>query len=438
MAARFDVPARLAEGREALKHTKTYVSACQLRGFQHPDLTAHGAQVQDWYDAEDGMDLRLLDGDCAELRTVVGAAEEALRVQRAQLGETAAVWRGPGADAAAAFLHSHCDAGEAVATGLRNAAEACETLRDDLWRLIDGKVNAAVGIDDRTCAQRPVWLAAAHTVTAGTGDRQAEDIVDQQVTPYVNNDIGTDWLTAMRSARASVAAAYDEATGAVASGPGIAFPIPGELGPRFQPDEPTVLAVAPVSSLDPSPAGPGPVSSVAAPPDDPVAAAPDDLLSTALGDDAGVPTGGDWPGAGLSSGGLPTGAGSLGGLIPRIADAIGGLLGSPDDGLTDPVFDDDPFGDEPDDELVDDEESGGDNESDGGSVEPDEEADSAEPGSDEPAEEVAADAPIDDVVAAPVDEQVAPPPSDQPNQQTDNAIRTPCEIAADELPQAGR
>jgi hypothetical protein len=463
MAERLDVPARLAEGREAVQHTQTYVTACRVRGYQHPDLTAHGAQVHDWYDSEDGLDLRLLDGDCTELWAVVRVAEEALRVQRAQLDELAVAWRGPGADSAAAFLQNHCDAGEAVTTGLRSAAQACEALRDQLWHLIDEKVNAAVDIDDRTCAQRPVWLAAAHTVTAGTGDRQADDVIDQQVTPHVDNDIGVDWLTAMRTARASVAAAYDAAAGAAAPGQGIVFPIPGELGPRYGVDEPGLPAIAPVAPVTPvtsvdappldlPPADPpaaqhdpvspaAPVSPAVAPLDDPPAAPLDDAAG--LPPDAGLPSDIGLPSGGLPGGGLPTGGGGFGGLIPRLADAIGGLLGSPGDGLVGEGFDE-PFDDEPfNDELDDPDESDG--EADEAEVdEPDESGDAElvadepepDPEPEQPAEDVAADAPTDDAVAVPADQQGGPAPPDAP--QADGAERTPCEIAADELPQAGR
>jgi hypothetical protein len=460
MAQRLDVPGRLAEGREAVQHTQTYVSACGLRGYQHPDLTAYGAQVHDWYDGEEGMDLRLLDGDCAELWAVAGAAEEALRVQRAQLDELASAWRGPGADSAAGFVQRHCDAGAAVAAGIRSTAEACGTLRDELWRLIDDKVNTAVDIDDRAAAQRPAWLAAAHSVTAGVGDRQADDVIDQQVKPYVDNGVGVDWLTAMRSARSSVAAAYDAATAAATPGPGMVFPIPGELGPRYEPDELAVFAApvgsvtAAVPSADPLPVDPpvdpspvasptraGSVSPVAAPSDDPVAAPLED--AAAVPADAGLPAGADLPsGLGLpTGGGMPTGAGGLGGLIPRIVDTIGSLLGSPDDGSVDPGFDDlfdpaldEPFDEEPDEgQLVDETEP--DDE-----TEPADEVDETEggPEPEEPTTEVAADAPADDAVAVPADEQAAAPEPEQPDQQSDTGEPTPCEIAADELPQAGQ
>ncbi|MDS0337712.1 hypothetical protein NDO39_26100, partial [Mycobacterium intracellulare] len=100
MADRLDVDARLAEGRVAVEHTQTYVHASHALGYQHPDLTAHPAQIREWYASEDGLDLRALDRDCAELRAAGVVAAEALRMQRAQVAELAAASQGAGGDAA--------------------------------------------------------------------------------------------------------------------------------------------------------------------------------------------------------------------------------------------------------------------------------------------------------------------------------------------------
>ena len=67
MAEKFDVAARLAEGRPAVDNIQTYVSACHALGYANPDLTLHASQVRDWYGSEDGLDLRALDADCAAL-----------------------------------------------------------------------------------------------------------------------------------------------------------------------------------------------------------------------------------------------------------------------------------------------------------------------------------------------------------------------------------
>src|SRR5262249_51500238 len=143
---------------------------------------------------------------------------------------------GPAADAAVWFLQRHCETANVVVTEVRAAAQRCEALRDNLWHLVDVKVATAIGIDDRTLTQQPVWLAAADAVTTGVGDRQtAADVVQQQIKPYVDNDIRDEWVTAMRSTRAGVAASYDMVTDRFAATAGASFEIPGDLGPDRQP-----------------------------------------------------------------------------------------------------------------------------------------------------------------------------------------------------------
>ena len=166
-----DVAGRLSQGRPSVANTQAYVTACHAVGYQHPDLTAHGAQILDRYGEQDGLDLQALDGDCAVLRAAAGAAEEALRIERDGRALLAAAWRGGSGSRAEDFVDGHSAAGEAVAAALRAAAQACEALRDRLWHLVDAKVDAAVSIDDRRTAERPAWLSAAGIVTGGGADR---------------------------------------------------------------------------------------------------------------------------------------------------------------------------------------------------------------------------------------------------------------------------
>lgn len=450
MADRFDVAARLAEGRPAVEHTQTYVQACHVLGYQHPDLTAHSSQIGDWYDTEVGLDLRVLDADVAELRAAVNAIEEALWVQRAQVTELATTWRGPGADAATQFVRRHCDAAAEVAAHVRAATEACSALRDDVWQSVDRKVATAVAIDDRRLAERSTWLAAAHTVTAGTGDQPAvADLIRQQVNPYVDNDIRNDWVTAMRSTAASVRASYDRAIHAVSSAPEVRFEVPGELGPSWQPvfDEP--LRPCPGSAPPPIslPADPVPTMPAAASPPPPALTteappplSPDELdglepeSAAPLGDVGGLSTG-----AG-SLGGL---AGSIGGVVGKIVDGIGGLLGSLADGFSNPSEGD---------SLVDDPLTADDADT-PDDAEDDAEADTVEPVTADDAEKpTESPQPAGEVVEQPAappppdaPQPDAAPPADQslPNDQSPPAgeqsdASTPCEIAEDELPQAGQ
>ena len=451
MADRFDVTARLAEGKPAVEHTQTYVDACHQLGYQQPDLTAHASQVWVWYDSEAGLDLQILDADTGALRAAVNAIEEALWVQRTQVTELAAAWRGSGADTAIRFLQRHCDVAAEVAAHVGAAAEHYAALRDEVWKSVDGKVANAVAIDERAAAQRATWLAAAHSAMAGTGERStAEEVIRQQVKPYVDNDIRNDWLAAMSSGSASVAASYDEAIHALASTSEVRFDIPGDFGPSWQPsvEDRPATAATPVMGL---PAAPAPTVPAAAPAPrppaspDPQGVSTDDMtsvpaeLATPLGDASGLSTG-----AG-NLGGLGGVGGGIGGVVGSIVDSIGSILGSLAGGLGDgsgsgPSLADDALADDPLD--LDDADEPEDTDTD----------DKAEPVSvDDPA---AAEQPADpvtenppttgDSVAEPAGQQLDPPPAappaDQPAPaaapQTDGS--TPCEIAEDELPQAGQ
>ncbi len=253
MADRLDVAARLAEGRAAVEHTQTYVQACHALGYQNHDLTAHPAQVRERYAGEDGLDLRALDRDCAELRAAGVVAAEALRMQRAQVAELAAAWTGPGGDAAVQLLQRHCDTGDAVVTELRAAAQRCESLRDNLWYLVDSEVTTAIAVDDRVRVQRPAWLAAAAAVLAGDRDGAA-DVVHQQVMPYVDNDIRDDWVTAMRSASDGVETSYAMVIDKMTAVPTARFEYPGDLGAGVAPVQlAPPVAAAPVPAADPAP-----------------------------------------------------------------------------------------------------------------------------------------------------------------------------------------
>jgi hypothetical protein len=448
MADRFDVSARLAEGRPAVEHTQTYVDACHQLGYQQPDLTAHTSQVWDWSDAEAGLDLRILDDDTGALRAAVNAIEEALWVQRTQVTELAAAWRGSGADTAMRFLQRHCDVAAEVAAHVGAAAEHYAALRDDVWKSVDGKVANAVAIDERRTAERSSWLAACHSVTAGTGDRStAEEVIRQQVKPYVDNDIRNDWLAAMGSGSASVAASYDEAIHALASTSEVRFDVPGDFGPSWQPAFEERTEATPTMPL---PAEPAPTVPAAAPairpPTSPEphgfstggtdgAASMPAGLAAPLGDASGLSTG-----AG-NLGGVGGIAGGIGGVVGSIVDSIGSILGSLAGGLGDGSGSGDSLTGEP---------LGRD---DADKPEDADTDDTAEPVSVDDA--TAAERPVDpvtenptttsDSVAEPVGQQLDPPPPGAPPAdqsppaaapQTDGS--TPCEIAEDELPQAGQ
>jgi hypothetical protein len=456
VAERFDVAGRLAEGQSAVEHTQTYVRACQVLGYRDPELTSRPNQIRDWYESEEGLDLRALDGDCEQLRAAARAVLEALRMQRDQVDELAAAWTGPGAESAVAFLQRHCDAANAVANEVRAAAQRCESLRDNLWHLVDVKVATAIAIDDRTLANRPAWMAAAAAVTTGAGDRQtADELVQQQIKPYVDNDVRTEWLPAMRSARTGIATSYDMVIDKFTAAAPVYFEIPESLRPGrapFQPAPASAPAVAatlapaaafPTVAPDPTPAAipaspmastPAATSGTPAPPT-PVTSD----LGTGLGDASALPGGVGGP-AGLDGLG---GLGGLGGLASRIVDEMSGLLGSAGEQLSDPSglddtldpddLDDPDDPDDPDDDKADDE-------SDVEPKRPEETmaAEEAKPGDAPPP--AGGPPPIETPPPAAVPAVDAPPPAEAPPPVAAPPAsgKTPCEIAADELPKAGQ
>jgi surface antigen len=460
MAEPLDVAARLAEGRPAVDNIGEYVWACHLLGYQNPDLTLHTAQVRDWYGSEDGLDLRALDADRAALDAVAAAADSARQLQEQQVGALAGAWQGRGGDASREFLLRHGAASAAAASAVRDAVDALAVLRDDLWHAVDDKVAGAVTIDDRRQAQRAEWLTATRTVTTGAGDRAAaSELIDQQVKPFVDNDIRADWLAAMQRAMAAVSAAFDAATSALTGDPTSPFEVPGDLGPTSVPPPPSSASPAHLSGTEPAawsspapaaapavgpswaPVAPVPAAPVAAAPDLPAAAVP------ATGPASATPAMPTMPPLGELGGGLPGAAGGLAGIGSQLADAISGLLDQPHDALPDPsevtndaVDEDKPAPDE--NEPAKDEE---DEQTEGGpDVETAELAEEGEPtaepvdacGHDEPVDE----APQPDPVPTPPPAPMPPPPEplvESPPDAAPVGAETPCEIAADELPQAG-
>ena len=440
MAEKLDAASRLAEGRPAVDDIANYVWACHLLGYQNPDLPMHAEQVRDLYGTEDGLDLRALDNDCAALDAAVSAVSAAMARQDDQLAAVSAAWQGRGADASRSFLRYHQDASAAAGSAVRTAADALAALRDNLWEVVNGKVATTVAVGQRA---QDDWLAAAQTVATGAGDRAAaSELIDQQVKPFVDNDIRGDWLAAMRSATAAVMDLYDAATAELAAERAAVFEVPGDLGPSWAPpprddDVATTPAAAasPVASMpawsapaappsmsgavDPLPAPPAPTPPAA----DPAATAP------AMAAPPSMP----------SLGGMPDIGSGFSGIGQQLADALGGLLGSADDGLADPPQLDDPELDEP--------EPDGSEEDD----EPVDDTDEEEEAADEP---VATDAaavddcqtdepppPVEEPLAEPTPTPIPPPPEPAapPVEPVPDSVadETPCEIAADELPQVG-
>ncbi|CAN5458910.1 hypothetical protein BH11ACT6_BH11ACT6_50160 [soil metagenome] len=471
MAGEFEVAGRLSEGTAALDNTQTYVSASTVRGYRHPDLTLHSRQIHDWYGTEDGLDLRALDADCAALRAAAQLASEALGCLRAQLPALAAAWDGDGSRAATDFVTRHIQRAEQMVNAVEGAALASARLRDELWRIVDRKVDATTSLDDRTAAQRAGWLTAARTVIAGGSAEEAATVVDAEITPFVRTVVGGEWLATMRSAVGAVDAAYRAAAEPLLSRPPVRFDIPGALVPvsaprgvaaavAAPPTAPAGLISSPTSlpgALPPGPVPPlvapmdaPPLPSPAGPPPNSVAPLPNPMESMAgpvpapLG--APAPLGGPAAGGGQGLGGLPG----------RFADALGGLfdpgsspgdlpatdeleppdipgdVGLDDDDLDDDNLDDDNLEEEPVDVPPD--EATGQAEADqaDNAGNADEVAVSGDPPAEACPEEDIPEPVEPEILSAP---EAALPPLPTP---AVDPSATPCEIAADELPQVGQ
>lgn len=461
----YDVAARLAEGRPAIDDVEEYVAACRRLGYQHRDLTMHATQIRDWYGGEEGLDLRALDADHAALSAAASAAEDAARMQADLASELSAAWSGRGAVAAHQFVWRSAQAASTVSAAVRTAADVVATLRDALWRAVDARVLATETVDGRQQAQRAEWLAAAKTVTTGTGDlAAASELIELQVKPFVNHEVGSDWLAAMRTAVASINAAYDSAIAGMTTAPPAAFGVPGELGPRPQPPEHVEVTdgggsvVVPVHTVPaaavgsaPPAAAPSLAATPAAPWSGPAPVTPPPLgeaaplapASAPAAPPSAAPSMPSTPSLGDLGAGTSTLGSGVSGFGQQLADLIGGLVGSADGGLPDAADPDGPTDltgaeDDPDaEDDADEPEEPGVEEDAGATDEPE-----------EPGEEIVDEAaPEPPPTPEPVSTPAPPPPEAPPappglpepvaDAPPEAAEPTPCEIAADELPQVG-
>lgn len=401
----YDVDGALARGGPAVEVLSDYVAACRALGRTATDP----AQLHDAYTAEDGMDLGALDADCAAIAAALGTVEEAARLQESARAALAAAWQGPGADIAAQVIAAHAQSSEQTVSALHRVADTLTELRDNLWHLVTGKVAAVQDIEDR--AERAQWWPAARAVTTGAGAQDsASEIVDGKVNPFVTVAIGSDWAEVMESTKRSVRDAYDTAAAGLSADQPAGF---GSLGSAA--GVTPAAAAPPVDALAPSPS-PAPPP---APAGDPFS--------------GGLPLGG--LGSGMSSvGGGFTGAGQ------QLADLLGGLFGTGTGTGTDSIPEepldigerdtDDPEPEQDDDRKEDEGKEDGTAEENEGE------------GKDEPTPETAETTEVlelepDPPAVTPVPEPAAPVAAPMAAEPPPEPPRTPCEIAADELPQAG-
>ena len=203
-----------AAAAAAAANTETYVAAYRALGLGTAALSAD--LVRELWGAEDGLSLSALDADSDALRAVADAADDGVRAQREALTILAEAWQGPAGSAAAERIAQHCAATDGAVAALRDAAAVLGSLRDRLGQLLEAKADAAIRIDGRA-AWGSGLLADAAAVLDGTADGSAAAAVRHRIAPYVEADVQSDWVSAMRAATESVAAAYEQSAARLAS-----------------------------------------------------------------------------------------------------------------------------------------------------------------------------------------------------------------------------
>lgn len=203
-----------AAAAAAAANTETYVAAYRALGLDTAALSAD--LVRELWGAEDGLSLAALDADSDALRAVADAADDGVRAQREALTILAEAWQGPAGSAAAERIAQHCAATDGAVAALRDAAAVLGSLRDRLGQLLEAKADAAIRIDGRA-AWGSGLLADAAAVLDGTADGSAAAAVRHRIAPYVEADVQSDWVSAMRAATESVAAAYEQSATRLAS-----------------------------------------------------------------------------------------------------------------------------------------------------------------------------------------------------------------------------
>ena len=423
------VTARLADGRAGLTDLSTLVQAAALRGYSDADLTRHPGQPGDWYATEDGLDLDALDADAATLRSLAAVAAEALATTRELRTTLTAAFSGAGATAADGFLSRNATAAATVGDRLERTARCYPLLAGQLWRAIDAKVTATCWLAGRWANRRSEWLAAASAVLAGSTDEQSTATVERSVKPFVAESVRGDWLAAMRTAVAAVEQAYRAAVDQLADGAVVRFEIPADLMPSAPARTSASAAVAA------APPAAAPTTPAAVPvPDTPAAPVPGDTVSPEVPAEPGVSPSPPSSAVPPASSTVPdTGTGSTPNLgsLPTLGSGSG--LGLPDFGALE-----DPFGGDPQPDAVDDQQT--DDQAPDDEKGRDEKADDKKAGDKKAGDEESGDRSQagDDAKVAP--EPVAPEPVAPgpviPVIPAEPA-QTPCEIAADELPQVG-
>lgn len=269
----------LARGRGAVANIQTYVAACRSLG-----LTALSAErIAELYDAEDGMRPDTLDADASALTAAAAAAQDVLASAHAASGLLAQAWTGRTGGAATDVLRGQCASAAHLIGGLRAAAGTLRTLRSRLEALVQTKADTAVSIDDRHSAERGRWLAHASAVLAGAPDESALDTVRREIAPYVNSDITGQWVPAMLRCSDAVRAAYADAVSSLSAYAPLRVETPAPVSGSRAVHTAGGRVAAPTATPAATPATPAATPSVTPPVPPAIPSAPEAALPGGIG-----------------------------------------------------------------------------------------------------------------------------------------------------------
>ena len=199
-----------------------YAAACQAVG--RGGISAE--RVHELASGEDGIGLAALQADVAALTSAAADAQAALSAQRTAVGLLAGAWQGRSASAATDLLDRHCATAAGTAAALAEAADVLERLRERLARLLAERQEAGVRIADRRSAERRWWLACSDAVLAGTADGAAHTEVSTRIAQFVDADIAGDWAASVTAVTDAVGAAYRDAATVLAARTKAGFEVP--------------------------------------------------------------------------------------------------------------------------------------------------------------------------------------------------------------------
>jgi len=465
----FDVAGRLADGEPILADLETYVAACEKLGYRYG-----GPDLRRLYTAEAGLDLRSLDADHRVMLDAAHRARDVVTLQHNVSSLLQESWSGTAGATAGGFLGRQVDAARSVVGELQRAADALAVLREELSAAVDRKVAAVVAAGDRPAGRREAWRAAALTVLHGGGDQSvASEVVDQQITPFLDAVVCGEIVPTLQSATNDVANSYDSAISSVRP-TSVWFEMPGDFGPIAVAHVPAIGSAAAVGSaataapvlssptlgnaatMTPTWAPPAVAAATepAAAMSTPAATAPDPAPAVAppVAPEAAQPM--------SASSSLPPDLGigsAVGGFGRQLSDLLGGALGSAagltpdaagladlaDDPNVDASDDSDAKDGEPDGTEPDGTESDDAKSDDAGTDDKPAETDPAQEGSTDEAvvdtelQQPEAPAATPPPLPAPLNVEPPPPPVEPLAVQDQPIDKTPCQIAADELPQVG-